>query len=74
MIHGIYQKSRPKGKWHLISVAISVEAAVYDKNKLTKQAELEGNNQIEVAIQIFDSAFHIPEFLSQIKEQKLLYN
>ena len=74
MIHGIYVKSRPKNKWHLVSVAISPEAAVYDVNEALKQAHLEGNDRAQAAVQTFDSAFYIPEFLSEVKTQKLMYN
>jgi hypothetical protein len=74
MIHGIYLKSRPKSKWHLFSVAISVEAANYDVTEALKKAKLEGNDQAEAAIQVFDSAFYIPEFLSEVKTQKPMYN
>ena len=74
MIHGVYIKHRPKGKWHLVSVAVSAETANIDLSAILKQAKLEGNDQIQVAIQSFDSAFYIPELLSEIKEQKLLYN
>lgn len=74
MIHGIYLKSRPKGKWHLVSVAISPEAANHDITEVLKQAQLEGNEQAEVAAQLFDSAFWIPEFLSEVKQAKPLYN
>lgn len=74
VIHGIYLKSRPKGKWHLISVAISAEAAQLEIDQTLKQAQLQGNEQAEAAVQIYDSAFHIPELLSEVKEQKLMYN
>lgn len=74
MIHGIYVKSRPKNKWHLVSVAISIEAANYDLNEAIKQAKLTGNDDAEAAIQLFDSAFHIPEFLSEMKQFKPMYN
>lgn len=74
MIHGIYLKSRPKGSWHLVSIAVTPEAANYDYTQLLNQAKLDGNEQAEVVIQTFDSAFYIPELLNKVKEQKLLYN
>lgn len=74
MIHGIYLKSRPKGKWHLVSVAISAEAANFDINEALKQAKLEGHEEAEAAAQIFDSTFWIPEFLNEIKQYKPMYN
>lgn len=74
MIHGIYIKSRPKASWHLVSVAISSEAANYDLDKFLQQAKNEGNEQAEAAVQTFDSSFYIPEILHEIKSQKILYN
>lgn len=74
MIHGIYIKNRPKSKWHLVSIVASPEAATFDMNEALNTAKLEGNEDAEVAIQIFDSAFFIPEYLDAVKEQKLLYN
>ena len=74
MIHGIYIKSRPKNKWHLVSIAISAEAASFEVNVWKKQAKLDGNDLAEVAIQIFDSAFYIPEFMTEIKQQAPSFN
>ena len=74
MIHGIYLKSKPKNKWHLVSLAISAEAANAELEECKKQAIEDGNEQAEVAIQIFDSAFWIPEYINEIKEQKPLFN
>lgn len=74
MIHGIYVRNRPKNKWHLVSVAISPEAVNQGLNELRKQAELTGDEGHEVAVQIFDSAFHIPEYLTEVKNRKPLYN
>lgn len=74
MIHGIYLKSRPKAVWHLVSVAITPEAANHDLSEFLKQAKIEGNDRAEVAVQVFDSAFYIPEILHEIKDQKIMYN
>jgi hypothetical protein len=74
MIHGIYVRNRPKSKWHLVSVAISAEAANYELDVSLKQAKLEGNEQAEVAVQLFDSMLWIPETLVEIKNQKPLWN
>lgn len=74
VIHGIYLKSRPKGKWHLISVAISAEAAQLEIDETLKQAQAQGNDQAEAGVQIYESAFHIPELLSNLKDQKIMYN
>lgn len=73
MIHGIYVRNRPKDKWHLVSVTMSPEVATHDVDEIRKQAKLTGNDT-EIAIQIFDSAFHIPEYLAEVKNRKPLYN
>lgn len=74
MVHGIYMKTRPKSKWHLVSVKISAESALKDLNIALDQAKLEGYDQAEVAIKIFDTVFYIPESLNEVKDQKLLFN
>jgi hypothetical protein len=74
MIHGIYLKSKPKNKWHLVSQTISAEMANLEVEAYKKQAIEDGNEQAEVAIQVYDSAFFIPEFLNELKERKILFN
>lgn len=74
MIHAIYVKNKPKAKWLLVSIAISAEAANYDIDEALKQAKLNGRDEAEVACQLFDSVFWIPETLVEIKNQKPLYN
>ena len=74
MIHGIYLKSKPKNKWHLVSYAISAEAANLELEEIKKQAIQEGNEQAEVAVQFFDTAFWIPEYVDEIKDRKPLFN
>lgn len=74
MIHGIYIRSKPKNKWHLVSLAISPEDANNELKTFKDQAVQEGNDQAEVAIQIFDSAFWIPEYVDEIKQRKPLFN
>jgi hypothetical protein len=74
MIHGIYLKSKPKNKWHLVSVAVSPETANQEVSECKKQAALDGHELAEVAIKIFDSTFWIPEFVDEIKTQEPLFN
>lgn len=74
MIHGIYIKSKPKGKWHLFSTTKSAETASAESIIALKQAKLAGNDDAEVGIKTFDSDFYIPEFLTEIKEQKSMFN
>lgn len=74
MIHGIYLKTKPKNKWHLVSYAISAEAANLELEEVKKQALQEGNERAEVAVQVFDSLFWIPEYMTEIKEQKPSFN
>jgi hypothetical protein len=74
MIHGVYVKNRPKAKWHLVSVTTSSESANVDSGEARKQALQEGFEEVEVAIQSFESAFHVPVFLNEVKDTKPLYN
>lgn len=74
MIHGIYVRNKPKNKWHLFSVTMSQEIANNDLEEAKRKAKLEGHEQAEVAIKIFESAFHIPEFMSEIQNQKPMFN
>lgn len=74
MVHGVYLKSRPKARWYLISVKLSAESALNDVNDVLKQAKLEGNENAEAKIQVFETLFYIPESLQEIKDQKLIYN
>jgi hypothetical protein len=74
MVHGIYVKNRPKSKWQLISVKLSAEGALKVLDNALKQAEIDGFTEAKGAIQIFESAFYIPETLKEIKDQKLIYN
>ena len=74
MIHGIYVKSRPKNKWHLFSIAISPEAANCEVDEAKRQSIIDGIENPQVAIQVFDSAFWIPEYIEDIKDQKPLFN
>lgn len=74
MIHAIYTRSKPTHKWHLVSVALSQEIVSQDLDSLRKQAQLIGSYEQEAVVQTFDTAFNIPEYLTVIKERKLLYN
>lgn len=74
MFHVVYMKTRPKGKWYSVSVSLSQETASSDMNAILKKAKTDDNDKIEACIQSFETGFHIPEYLSEVKEQKLLYN
>jgi hypothetical protein len=74
MIHGVYVRSRPKNKWHLVSVAVSPELATQDLKDALAQAQREGNELAEAAIQVFDSPYFIPETLNEVKKDKPLFN
>lgn len=74
MIHGVYMKSRPKSRWQLVSVKISAESALKELNIALKQAKMEGNEQAEATVQVFDCSFYIPESLDEVKDQKLIFN
>jgi hypothetical protein len=53
---------------------MSPEIASSNVDAILSKAKLEDNQDVQAKIQIFESSFHIPEFLSEIKEQKLMYN
>jgi hypothetical protein len=74
MIHGIYIKSRPKSKWHLFSTTMSAEKATTEMKAALDHAKSEGNENAEVAIQTFESYFHIPHYLNKISDNKLMFN
>lgn len=74
MIHGIYEKSRPKNKWRLVALSISQEAANHEVDERKKQALLDGNEDTKVGVQIFDTVFYIPEYVDEIKEQQPQFN
>ena len=74
MIHGIYLKNRPKAKWQLVSLTTSPESANLDLDEARRQAAAEGFEEAEAVIQSFDSSFHIPHFLNEVKVNKPLYN
>lgn len=74
MVHGIYLRNRPKSKWHLVSIAMSTEKAKQGVDLAINQAKSEGYDDPQAVIQTFDSAFYIPEYLSNVKEQKILLN
>jgi hypothetical protein len=48
--------------------------AAQDAHQIREQAEKEGNPLLQTAVQYFDSSFHIPEVLSEMKEQKSMLN
>ena len=74
MFHVVYMKTRPKGVWYFVSISLSQEKASDDMNAILDKAKTEEKADVKACIQSFETSFHIPEFLSDIKEQKLLYN
>lgn len=74
MILGIYIKNKPKSKWHLFSITYSPEIATQEASEAEKKAKLEGYDSAKVAIQSFESSFYIPEFMTEIKDQKPVFN
>jgi len=74
MFHVIYVRNKPKKKWVLQSIVASAEEANRDLQKYVDKAKSNGNPDAEGAIQSFDSAFFIPEMLSDINPSKVLYN
>jgi len=74
LIIGIYQQSRPKNSWHLVSVATSPEIANQEVDLFKAKAVKDGNDQVKVVIQTFDTVFWIPEFINEIKEETKIFN
>lgn len=75
MIHGIYVKHKPKGRWQLCCITPSPEIATNELAKAKELASLEGYDDAEVGIQNFETYNNIPDFLKELKEnQKLLFN
>ncbi len=74
MVHGIYLKNRPKDKWHLVALSVSVEKALRELNQVLDTAKFEGYDNAEAVIQGFESAFYIPEYLNTVKIYKPQYN
>jgi len=74
MVHGIYFKTKPKNRWQLFSIAISPEAAVKEVNDCKLQISSQGNDKAEVAVQIFETIFYIPEYMNDLINQPILYN
>lgn len=74
MVHGIYIRTRPKNKWHLVSITLTPEAAKSGSESALESSKAQGNIEAESIIQTFESSFYIPETLSSTKDQKLMYN
>lgn len=74
MVHGIYVKTKPKGKWYLVALASSAETASIDLENALKKAHKDGNEHAEVGIQVFDSGFYIPQMLKEVAKDSLVYN
>lgn len=71
MIHGIYIKLNPKGKWNLLTVAASPEAAA---NEVALQQAKLKDKGAQVAAYCFETSFYIPESLDELKPQKPMFN
>lgn len=75
MIYGIYVRNKPTFRWNLVSVSASSELAQQDLDSALQIAKDQGFEKAEVALQLFESSFFVPETLIEIKkESKLLYN
>lgn len=74
MIHVVYLKSRNDGNWHLVKTFNSAEEAAVTINAIEEQIKKEGNEEAEVGLKIYETAFYIPEILKDIAPQKPMYN
>jgi hypothetical protein len=74
MVLAIYKKNKLKDKWHLYSVAKSVEEARKFSKVLKETAKKSGFEEADTIIQYFESPNDIREFIINPKPEKLLYN
>ena len=72
--HGVYLRMKPTRHWLLMTTVYSAEEAQRELDKYVDKAKADGHDKAEGAIQSFDSPFHIPEFITNIKRSKVLYN
>lgn len=74
MVHVVYLKSRIDGNWHLVQTFNSAEQAAITINAIKEQIKKEGNEEAEVGLQVYETAFYIPEILKEIALQEPMYN
>lgn len=74
MILAVYTKNKPKDKWSLYSLAISMEIAKEHSKEALKHAKDMGYDEPEAIVQGYTSAFDIPKVLEKVKPEKLFYN
>ena len=74
MIYCLYVRTRPKGNWYVLSSSTSLEMINQDRNKVIEQARKENNFDIETGLQQYETKMHIPDFIPELKEQKIVFN
>ena len=74
MVHVVYLKSRIDGNWHLVKTFNSAEQASVTISAIKEQIKKEGNDEAEVGLRVYETAFHIPEILKEISSQEPMYN
>jgi hypothetical protein len=71
---GIFVRYAPNKKWKLFSHTSSAEAATAEMKVAKQLAIKEGFPEAEVAMQFFDTALWIPEYLNKIDQNKSFFN
>lgn len=73
MIAAIYKRNKPKEKWVLQDADVELEKAKNKAKKMLEAAKKSQMDKAEVAVQVFYNLY-IPEFLTDIKPDKMNYN
>ena len=74
MIYCLYIKSYQKGFWHLFATSSSLEEITEGKEKVINQGKEEINFDIKVGIQQYENNSHIPEYIKELKDQKIAFD
>jgi hypothetical protein len=78
MVIALYKRTKPKDRWMLHCVeskSSSIEDAKAKCKVLQDAAKKNGLDKAQYTFQVFDdNELHIPEFLKEIKPEKLIYN
>lgn len=74
MVHGIYTRSKSKGKWLLCDIQNSPMSAEATVKKLQKHFEYIGDKKSEVAIQEYETGLNIPQMLVALEPYKTYLN
>jgi len=74
MIYGIYVRTKPKNKWCLHSLKTSIDEANKDGIEAIEKAKEKGLDKAEFIVKQYFEMNHIPEFIDNLKNEKILIN